>query len=124
MGIRVGVDIVYVDDIIKLVESEKGRKKFFTDREIAYCMNSHNVYEKFAGRFAAKEALLKTIGLGILDGVSLKHIEIINTDTGMPELKLSDTAMEAISGKYDIENFSITISHSRGIAVAVAVLLT
>ncbi len=122
MKLSVGTDITHVDDIKEIADSSKGIVKYFCPDEIESCMNSYNKYERFAGKFAAKEAFLKAVGLGILDGVLLKHIEVANCASGKPYFKLHKTANKALEQRGENVSVDLSISHSNQLAVAVVVI--
>ena len=114
-----GVDIIEISRIRDVLNSYQSRflKRIFTDVEIAYCRGrAHNL----AGRFAAKEAIMKALGTGIR-GVGWKDIEISRKESGAPYVLLHGRAARRadILGLKDV---SLSISHSRDYAVAFVVL--
>jgi len=121
-----GIDITEVERIGKSLEKFGDRfiEKLFTESERAYCagMNSKSSRARcFAGRFAAKEAFLKALGTGLREGIKWTDIEILNDKLGKPELNLRNrAALEAESRS--ISHLYVTLSHSRGAAVAAVVL--
>ena len=96
MIIGIGVDISEVGRMQAAVErrGEPLLQRVFTAREIAYCQSHRNCYERFAARFAAKEAMMKALGTGWRRGVSWRDIEVSNAASGRPELKLTGKALE------------------------------
>jgi holo-[acyl-carrier protein] synthase len=89
----------------------------FSEAERAYCSGCASPEEHFAARFAAKEAFLKAVGHGILQGIPLREIEVIREGEGPPRLKLGPAAARALreSGARDA---LVTLSHAGGCAVA------
>ncbi len=114
-----GVDIVQVNRIEAAVErhGQAFLDRMFTPAEQAYCEQSKMRFERYAGRFAAKEAVAKVISEGPRD--FWLEIEIVNRPSGAPQVVLSDR-LRAIF-PHDI---SISISHEREYAVAVAARVT
>lgn len=110
---NIGTDIIEVNRIKDAIEN--GDKAFldrvFTPAEQIYC-ESKNVskYQHYAGRFAAKEAIYKVIS-DTAKGISWTEIEIINTESGKPEVKLYN----------EKSNVSVSISHCKEYATAVAI---
>jgi holo-[acyl-carrier protein] synthase len=87
---RVGVDIVEIAKVEKFIQSHSGSlARLYTEREIAYCRGKKNSAERFAARFAAKEAVLKALGDRKID---LKNIEIVNNFWGKPQVYIHDQA--------------------------------
>ncbi len=119
MKIACGTDIIEIDRIKKSIEKyeDKFKENLFTDREIEYC-ESRKVqkYQHYAARFAAKEAIFKAISKKLSKDYSLKDFEIVNDDTGKPEVILK-TKMD------EIENIDISISHCKEYALATVVVL-
>ena len=114
-----GVDIIEISRIRDVLNSYQTRflKRIFTDAEIAYCRGRA---PNLAGRFAAKEAIMKALGTGIR-GVGWKDIEISRKESGAPYVLLHGRAARRadILGLNDV---SLSISHSRDHAVAFVVL--
>lgn len=119
---QIGVDIEQVTNIKDSIEkSERFGKRVFTVLETQYCEIKPKKYQHYAGRFAAKEAVMKALGKGWLDGIQWVHIEILNNKDGKPQVILHKKANEiAISN--NIQNISISISHTEHCAVAMALL--
>lgn len=123
MIVGIGTDLVdlgrfraTLDRTPRLVE------RVFTDREREYCLARRDPTERFAGRFAAKEAVLKAMGKGIFS-FSLRQIEVARDDeTGAPSLVLHEQA-GARAGEIGVEDWRLTISHTDDVAQAIAVAL-
>lgn len=116
----VGIDIVEVDRIRKNIESDRFLEKILTKNEIHYLKSRNLRVEYVAGRFAAKEAVVKALGTGFR-GFSITDIEIVNEKEGKPIVILSNKAEETARtlGEYKIH---LSISHEKSYAVAYAVM--
>ena len=113
-----GVDIIEIPRIKQTLDryGERFLKRVFTHDEIAYCRGRA---PNLAGRFAAKEATMKALGTGVR-GVSWKDIEVIRAESGAPSVKLHGRA-KARAERLQIVEISLSISHSREVAVAFVV---
>ena len=125
MGIRCGVDIA---DVKRIEHSLKSNglfaAKVFTEGEIGYCESKKaRKYESYAARFAAKEAFMKALGTGMLNGAGFTEIEVVNdAATGEPHLKLHGGAAKL----YDQTNgasLSLSLSHTPETAIAMVAML-
>ena len=119
MIVGLGVDIAEVDRIAATIERH-GRpflERVFTPAEIAYCERHRNAAERFAGRFAAKEAAMKALGTGWRRGVRWVDIEVVREPSGKPTLKLSG-ASRAIADRLGVKNIALTITHTGNTALA------
>jgi holo-[acyl-carrier protein] synthase len=117
--VGLGVDIAEVDRVRAAIE-RRGQalfKRLFTPREIAYCETHRNSYERYAGRFAAKEAAMKALGTGWRRGVRWIDIEIVRLPSGKPSLELRGRARE-FAERLEVKNISLTITHSGNTALA------
>jgi len=125
MRILTGIDIVDIHRVGRMVQKHSPNRlgMVFTAAEIRYCSSfSRNAAEKYAARFAAKEAMLKTLGRGLFQGVALKDIEVVLLDSGKPAIRLHGSAEKAAE-RLAIVSLDLSISHSRSQAVAVVVAL-
>ncbi|MBE7064206.1 MAG: holo-[acyl-carrier-protein] synthase [Ruminococcaceae bacterium] len=125
MVIHTGVDIVEVSRIKNSI-SNSGKhfiERVYTKSEAAYCVSAVNSFERFAARFAAKEAFVKAIGKGFSDGIMFNMIEVAKRETGEPYLVLHDKALEAAE-KLGIESMDISLSHIKETAIATVVILS
>jgi holo-[acyl-carrier protein] synthase len=120
-----GIDLVDFPRIEELVNRHDKRflDKVFTAAEQAYANANRNGIEKLAGRFAAKEAVLKLVGTGWRGKIAWTDIEVVNTETGQPEVKLSGE-VKKIAEKLGITQISVSITHTANFAIASAVALT
>jgi holo-[acyl-carrier protein] synthase len=95
------------------------QQRIFTPKELEIFEQKKDI--KFlAGRFAAKEAVLKCLGTGMQDGIALTNIEILQSETEMPIIQLSDGAKE-ISDVKRISSWHVSISHSNKYSIAFAI---
>jgi holo-[acyl-carrier protein] synthase len=120
-----GIDLVDCPRIEQMMQrhGERFLKRIFTVSEQAYAEASRNMVEKLAGRFAAKEAILKLMGTGWRGKIAWTDIEIINNAVGQPEVTLEGEVKE-IAEKLGIGHISISITHTANFAIASAVALT
>jgi len=119
MIVGLGVDIAEVDRIAATIKRH-GRpflERVFTPVEIAYCERHRKAAERFAGRFAAKEAAMKALGTGWRRGVRWVDIEVVRESSGKPTLKLFG-ASRAIADRLGVKNIALTITHTGNTALA------
>lgn len=109
----IGVDIVEIERVATAVARPAFRDRVFTPAEQAYC-DACTTAERYAGRWAAKEAIIKALG----HGVTLREMEILPSPEGPPVVHLHGAAAECLAGR----RLHLSISHSRDYAVAQAVL--
>lgn len=112
-----GVDIVSVKRIKKASLKENFLKKVFTQKELNFINTKSS--QSIAGRFAAKEAIMKCIGRG-MDYIAFTDIEILNDEYGKPYVILSKDAKKYADDK-KINDIDISISHEEDYAIAFAV---
>ncbi len=119
MILGIGNDIIEIDRIKSNIERYQQRflDRIFTSREQAYCLKRKEPAIHFAGRFAAKEAIVKALGTGFSQGISWLDIEICNDEKGKPTVIVSPYIAE----HFDCPNLSISISHCRDYATAFAI---
>ena len=119
-----GIDLVDCPRIEAMIErhGERFIQRVFTAAEQAYAGANKNEVEKLAGRFAAKEAILKLMGTGWRGKIAWTDIEIINNSSGQPEVTLAGE-VEKIAGKLGIKHISVSITHTANFAIASAVAL-
>jgi holo-[acyl-carrier protein] synthase len=119
MIVGLGVDITEVDRIAQAI-ARHGRaflERIFTPEEIAYCERHRNSAERYAGRFAAKEAAMKALGTGWRKGVRWVDVEVRRNAGGKPSLVLHGVARE-FAEKVGVKNIALTITHSGNTALA------
>ena len=119
MIVGTGIDIVEVARIAAAIErfGERFLGRVFTADEIRYCRSKQNTMERFAARFAAKEAAFKAIGTGWSHGVTWKEIEIGREPGGRPTLTFSGKAAD-FAAKLGARRVSLSISHTTDEAIA------
>ena len=118
-----GIDIVETARIRGLVESHGQRffDRCFTPEELAYChRNTKRFYEHLAGRFAAKEAVLKVLGTGWRGGIAWTDIEILREPSGQPRVVLTGEC-QRIAEQLGIKRWHVSISHIETHATASAI---
>lgn len=118
----IGIDIIEIDRI-KNSLNKRGDflKKLFTDKEIELFESKGYKAETIAGNFAAKEAVSKSLGLGIR-GYNFKDIEILRDDLGKPTVNTYNN-LEKICIDYNISQIKVSISHGKDYAVANAIAI-
>jgi holo-[acyl-carrier protein] synthase len=118
-----GIDIVETARIGRMIE-EHGQRfldRCFSTREQDYChSNRTRSVEHFAGRFAAKEAVLKVLGTGWRGGVAWTDIEIVNEPSGQPRVRLQGEC-ESIARDLGIVRWHVSVSHIGTHATASAI---
>jgi holo-[acyl-carrier protein] synthase len=124
MVLGLGTDIIEIVRVQASIDryGEQFLQRVFTEGEIAYCLRKkRNAAESFAARFAAKEAGAKALGTGISQGVSWREIEVRRAPGQRPELELSGRARER-ARTMGVHHISLSLTHSRDVAMAVVIL--
>lgn len=124
MIVGLGTDIVEIVRIGRMIErhGELFLQRVYTEEEIRYCQRRKECYQHFAGRWAAKEAVMKTLGTGWTRGIGWQDIEVRSRKSGQPTINIRGTARE-FADRLGIGEILITISHCRAYATATAVAL-
>lgn len=119
-----GIDLVDCPRIAEMAErhGERFIDRVFTKAEQAYAKSTKNEIEKLAGRFAAKEAILKLMGTGWRGKIAWTDIEVVNNAMGQPEVALGGE-VEKIAERLGISHVSVSITHTANFAIASAVAL-
>ena len=119
--VGIGTDIVECLRIADMIEKHEDIfiRRVYTPWEIEYCSGRKSSTQHYAGRWAAKEAILKSIGTGWSNGIKWTDIEVVNAMGGKPSVKLGGKAKE-ICQERGIEDILISISHCRLFATAFA----
>ena len=119
MIVGIGIDIAEPRRLQEAVERYGRRflERIFTPREIAYCERRRNKWERYAARFAAKEAAFKALGTGWRRGVRWQEAEVVNQTSGKPTLELSGRARE-FAARLGVQNISLSLTHSEQFALA------
>lgn len=120
----IGTDIVECLRIRKMIDQygEAFLRRVYTPREIQYCQARKHANEHFAGRWAAKEAILKALGTGWSRGIAWTDLEIRNEPGGAPKVRVRGVARDAAVSR-GIADILISISHCRTYATAYALAL-
>ena len=100
MILGIGVDITEIERIAKSIKSEAFQRKVFTSAELISCGEIKNRAECFAGKFAAKEALMKALGAGIRQEVWFTQIEVLNDEAGKSYINVSGGGGNAVARKW------------------------
>jgi len=119
----IGIDLAEVDRIREAIERH-GRRfidRIYTPSEIAYVERKANRYERYAARFAAKEAGMKAIGTGWKRGVRWQDFEVINLASGRPTLQLHGAAAKIAEG-LGVRNIALSITHTAREGMAIVIL--
>ncbi|MFQ5481265.1 MAG: holo-ACP synthase [Nitrospinaceae bacterium] len=122
MIFNTGLDIIEIDRIRRSIGRFSGKfeERLFTPVEIQYCRSKANPFPHFAARFAVKEAVLKSLGVGLGEGVRWKDIEVVNLASGQPQLNLTGQG-KALADALQVKHIHISISHDRSYAIAQAI---
>ena len=120
-----GIDLVDCPRIEEMIKQHGQRfvNRVFTAAEQAYADANKDRVEKLAGRFAAKEAILKLMGTGWRGKIAWTDIEVVNNAAGQPEVTL-DGEVKKLADKFGIKHISVSITHTANFAIASAVALT
>ena len=123
MIVGIGIDLAEVPRIRAAIERH-GRRfidRIYTPGEIAYVESKANRFERYAARFAAKEAGMKALGTGWRNGIAWRDFEVANLPSGRPTLRLSGKAAE-IARKLGVTNIALSITHTAEQAMAMVIL--
>lgn len=122
MIVGLGTDVIRIWRIRKLAERfpERIGRKVFTAGELSYCRAKQDPAPSLAGRFAAKEAVMKALGTGWRSGVRFIDIEVVTASSGKPSVELRGKAAE-IAGNQGIAAFHLSIAHDGDLAIATVV---
>ena len=119
MILGMGVDITEVERIQAAIErhGETFLKRVYTSNERDYCERFKNKYERYAGRFAAKEAAMKALGTGWRRGVRWVDLEVVRETSGRPSLALKGEAAK-IAAQLGVMRVVLSITHTETQALA------
>ena len=120
---QVGIDIAEVDRIEGSLQKfgDRFKERNFSAEEIDYCNAKRQPAMHYAGRWAAKEAFLKAVGIGIMRGIPMSELSIMpQTGRTRPVLSVSETARAALAVR-KVVAWDLNITHSKAIAIAAAV---
>lgn len=118
-----GIDLAEVGRIRAAIERHGTRfvERVFTPREIAYVERKANRFERYAARFAAKEAAMKAIGTGWKRGVRWQDFEVSNLRSGKPTLEFHGEAAR-IAAQFGVKAVSLSLTHTATTAMALVIL--
>ena len=123
MIVGTGVDLAEVPRIRASIERFGARfiERIYTPAEIAYVERKANRWERYAARFAAKEAGMKAIGTGWKRGVRWQDFEVANLPSGKPTLRLHGVAAR-VADKLGVRNVSLSLTHTAEVGMAHVIL--
>jgi len=108
-----GIDIAEVPRIRAVIESQRERflRRVYTADEVAYCEQFKSKYERYAGRFAVKEAAMKALGTGWSRGVRWVDVEVVRQRGGRPTVELRGEAKN-IADRLGVKHIAVSITHT------------
>ncbi len=123
MIVGIGIDLAEVDRIREAIERHGQRfiQRIYTEKEIAYVERKANKYERYAARFAAKEAGMKAIGTGWKRGVRWRDFEVTNLPSGRPTLQFHGEAAK-FAEHLGVRNIALSITHTAAEGMAIVIL--
>lgn len=123
-NVGLGVDMVEVARMEAiLARTPSFASKVFSEGERAYCDGKARPAMHYAARFAAKEAVVKALGLGFSSGISVRDVEVVREEGGRPRVVLSGRAQEA-ARELGVTEVPVSLSHTATDAIACALALT
>ena len=119
MIVGLGLDIAEIDRIEAAItrHGTPFLERLFTPDEVAYCERYKNRYERYAARFAVKEAAMKALGTGWRHGIRWRDFEVTREPGGKPGLRLEGVARE-FADRLGVKQITVTITHSGNLALA------
>jgi holo-[acyl-carrier protein] synthase len=123
MIVGIGIDICEVSRVEQAIArfGERFLRRVYTPAEIKYCQSKKNAIERFAGRFAAKEAATKAIGTGLHFGVTWQDVEAVRLPGGRPTVLYHRAAAEHFA-RLGAKNAHLSITHSGDLAIAQVII--
>ena len=123
MIVGTGIDIAEVPRIAESIErfGERFLHRVFTESEIQYCDSKANRVERYAARFAAKEAAMKALGTGWSHGVRWRDIEVARQPGSRPTIKFHGKAAD-FAARVGAKNVALSLSHTPDQAIASVIL--
>jgi holo-[acyl-carrier protein] synthase len=121
--VGIGIDLAEVDRIRAAIERHGQRfiDRIYTEKEIAYVERKANKYERYAARFAAKEAGMKAVGTGWKRGVRWRDFEVTNLPSGRPTLQLHGEAGK-FAESLGVRNIALSMTHTAAQGMAIVIL--
>lgn len=125
MPVGLGVDIVEIDRMRRILDRTPSfARKVFTQAEQDYCNTKTNPATHYAARFAAKEAVCKALGTGILSqGIRMQDVEVVRDSRGKPAVSLHGAAAR-IADEQGVIDVPLSLTYTHSVAVANAVAIT
>jgi holo-[acyl-carrier protein] synthase len=123
MIVGTGIDIAEVPRVAQAIErfGERFLRRIFTEGERRYCDSKANRVERYAARFAAKEAAMKALGTGWNHGVRWRDCEVVRMPGGRPTLAFHGKAAE-FAAKLGTKNIALSLTHTKEQAMAQVIL--
>ena len=123
MIVGTGIDIAEVPRIRHSIErfGDRFLRRIFTEGEIRYCDSKANRVERYAARFAAKEAAMKALGTGWSHGVRWRDCEVVRLPGGRPTITFHGKAGE-FAARLGVKNAALSLSHTTEQAIAQVIL--
>jgi holo-[acyl-carrier protein] synthase len=123
MIVGTGIDITEVPRIAQSIErfGERFLRRIYTEGEIRYCESKANRVERYAARFAAKEAAMKALGTGWNHGVRWRDCEVVRMPGGRPTMSFHGKAAE-FAAKLGAKNIALSLTHTKEQAMAQVIL--
>ena len=120
---EIGTDIIEIGRIEQTIERfPRFKNRVFTEEEIAYCEKGKHCAQHYAARFAAKESVMKALGIEGKHGITFRDIEIVVDPTGKPGVRLHRQA-RSLGKQLGMTELRISLSHCRSYALATALLV-
>ena len=122
MILGTGIDLAEVSRIRESIErfGDRFLHRVYTPHEIAYSSSKANKYERYAARFAAKEAGMKALGTGWAEGVHWTDVEVVNESNGRPSLILHNRAAE-VAKQRGIRALALSLTHTANYGLATVI---
>lgn len=118
----VGIDVLDVVRMEKFVQNEHFLEKYFTEYEMNYVTKNNRQTQSLAGLYAAKEAFLKALGIGIGGGINLNEIEIFHNEVGKPYLRVLSSKGQIMLKTMNVADIAISISHTDDVCTAICII--
>jgi holo-[acyl-carrier protein] synthase len=118
--VGLGIDLCEIERLrVAMARTPSMRERLFTLDEQAYCERKRDPAERYAARFAAKEAVMKAMGIG-LGGCAVRDIEVVRDDSGAPAVLLHDSAAR-VAAERGVAAWLLSLTHTGGMAQATAI---
>ncbi len=123
MILGIGIDIIHVRDVRTALATYGSRytEEIFTSQERSYCESTKDPAQRYAARFAAKEACMKALGTGWAKDIQWTDIAVVNLPSGAPEVTFSGAA-QSIARERGVACCHLSLSHTPDLAIAEVLL--